>query len=72
MRLPNRYYLPTMVSVALGAAFGIALIDTIEAVILGKEEIYITTGAITIILLFTSVAWLNWRNGLPPNPPLTS
>jgi len=60
-----RFYLPTAVSVALGAGFGIALIDTIEALILGRDDIYLPTGAITIIMLIAAVLWFNWRKGEP-------
>ena len=61
-----RYYLPTAISSMLGAAFGIALIDTIEAIILGKEDVYITTGAISVIMLVIAVIWFDWRKGEPP------
>jgi len=60
----GRYYLPTMVSVALGSGFGIALIDTIEALIFGNAEMYVTTGAICIVLLIAGIFWLRWRNEL--------
>ncbi len=56
-----RYYLPTAISSMLGAAFGIALIDTIEAIILGKTDVYITTGAISAIMLVIAVIWFDWR-----------
>jgi len=61
-----RFYIPTAISSMLGAAFGIALIDTIEAIILGKEDVYITTGAISVIMLIIAVIWFDWRKGEPP------
>lgn len=64
IQLP-RYYIPTAVSSMLGAAFGIAMIDTIEAVILGKEDVYITTGAISVIMLLIAVIWFDWRKREP-------
>ena len=60
-----RYYLPTAISAMLGAAFGIAAIDTIEAIILGRCDVYITTGSISLILLLFALLWFRWRKGEP-------
>jgi hypothetical protein len=53
--------MPTILAVILGTAFGMVLIDTIEALILGDAHIGVIAGCMTFMLLLASVIYIGWK-----------